>query len=150
MNDLKPCHCGGEVMHLIRDEEESIIECQKCGEITDIKQLWNERSNKHPSLDTLPVGTYGQGYDPAQGKYVDLPAKVLVKNQPNTSDYITILGEECLSSQNMVGYCPDCGVSRIPPFLKRCSRCCDTEEKKNDQERLCEENSDFYPTKTPE
>lgn len=49
MSDLKPCHCGGEVMHLIRDEEESIIECQKCGEITDIEKLWNAQSNKHPA-----------------------------------------------------------------------------------------------------
>lgn len=50
MDNLKPCHCGGEVMHLIRGEEESIIECQKCGEVTDIEQLWNTRTglpNKH-------------------------------------------------------------------------------------------------------
>lgn len=49
-----------------------------------------------------------------------------------------------------LGYCPDCGISRIPPFLKRCSRCCDTEEKQTEQAWICEENSDFYPTKISE
>ncbi len=41
-------------------------------------------------------------------------------------------------------YCPDCRVSRIPPFLKRCSRCCDTEAKQIEQAAICEENRDFY------
>lgn len=50
-----------------------------------------------------------------------------------------------LPSQNTLpGYCPDCGVSRIPPFLKRCSRCCDTEEKKTEQAEACERNKEFY------
>lgn len=42
------------------------------------------------------------------------------------------------------GYCPDCGVSRIPPFLKICSRCCNTEEKRAEQVRIQEENREFY------
>lgn len=47
-------------------------------------------------------------------------------------------------NNTLPGYCPDCGVSRIPPFLKRCSRCCDTEEKQTEQARICEENKEFY------
>lgn len=56
------------------------------------------------------------------------------------------------TQHSLPGYCPDCNVSRIPPFLKRCSRCCDTEEKQTEQAALCEENSWFYnnATKTSE
>lgn len=42
--ELKPCECGGEVMELIRDEEESIIECQKCKKVWTISELWNTRA----------------------------------------------------------------------------------------------------------
>lgn len=41
-------------------------------------------------------------------------------------------------------YCPDCRISRIPPFLMRCSRCCDTDYKKALQVAACELNKDFY------
>lgn len=41
-------------------------------------------------------------------------------------------------------YCKDCRVSRIPPFLPRCSNCCDTEEKQNEQIAACERNKAFY------
>lgn len=49
MDDLRKCDCGGDVMHLIRGEEESIIECRKCKQVWDIEQLWNDRPNKHPT-----------------------------------------------------------------------------------------------------
>lgn len=119
MTDLKPCHCGGSVSHLIRDEEESIIKCDKCGEVTDIEQLWNAQSNKH----SLP-------------QFSDKFVKELKEKLDFT--------EGAHWTQNTVGYCPDCGVSRIPPFLKRCSRCCDTEEKQTEQAEACERNKEFY------
>lgn len=40
-NELISCECGGDVMHLIRDEEESIIECNKCQKAIGIEELWN-------------------------------------------------------------------------------------------------------------
>ena len=47
-------------------------------------------------------------------------------------------------NDKLFGYCPDCGVSRIPPFLNRCSRCCDTEIKQIEQASICEMNKLFY------
>jgi hypothetical protein len=42
------------------------------------------------------------------------------------------------------GICPECGVSRIPPFLNCCSRCCNTVIKRVEQARICELNKAFY------
>lgn len=41
-------------------------------------------------------------------------------------------------------YCKDCRISRIPPFLARCSNCCDTETKQNEQVAARERNRWFY------
>lgn len=54
------------------------------------------------------------------------------------------MSENSINNTVMPWVCPDCGVSRIPPFLKRCSRCCDTELKQAEQSLACEMNKAFY------
>lgn len=44
---LLPCACSGQVAHLIRDEEESVIQCILCNNIIGVESLWNDRQEAH-------------------------------------------------------------------------------------------------------
>ncbi len=44
-DELKKCKCGGDVIELIRDEDEGIIKCYKCKKVWPISELWNARTN---------------------------------------------------------------------------------------------------------
>lgn len=60
MNDeLSPCAlCKGYVMELVRNYEESIIECQKCNTIWDIATLWNQLTTTQQTFDTVVEAAY--------------------------------------------------------------------------------------------
>lgn len=69
-DELKPCFkCGGNVLELIRGEEESIIECGECGHIWDIAELWNQCTQQKPLADAGLVADALLSADCAYDRY---------------------------------------------------------------------------------
>ena len=48
---LEPCHCGGEIINLLKDYDETVFVCHKCGYEVMATELWNLYMRlKHPFI----------------------------------------------------------------------------------------------------